>query len=196
MLNLKILFINIYCIFLVVNCATSTPQWVYHPPANYENEKNINIYIDKHFTLDDKIIIQSAINELNVVLNNNFKLIVSSTTFDMEIETIYHVMSSRGWLILKVKSNNSIIPNNYTLAWVNKLGGNTMHIVRDRFPTTWLYGVVLHEMAHLLGAEHNNSNLMQAKFNYHNLLCVDKLTAEQIAIYNQLLFESLNYCAL
>ena len=69
-----------------------------------------------------------------------------------------------------------------------------MWIVRDRLRNEWVTGVVLHELAHMLGAEHDEVYLMQPHFKWEDYRCVDKWTMMQVAKYQHISMGSLNYC--
>jgi hypothetical protein len=162
----------------------------------------IHIWIDKEFYAADQLALDDAIRQWNFALNGYVKLEIVSTTFDMEPEIIQRANLERGWLIMKVHSGNSIIPDQsdkgqvkyYTLAWVNDIGGNHMWMVRDRLKNEWMTGVALHEIGHMLGALHDNVYLMQPHFNWEDYRCVDYATLKQVADYQHIPMGSLNYC--
>jgi hypothetical protein len=164
--------------------------------------RTVHIWIDKEFGAGDQVAIDDAIRQWNFALNGYVKLEVMSTTFDMEPEVINRANLEGGWLIMKVHSGNSIIPDQpingklqyYTLAWVNEIGGHHMWMVRDRLRNEWMTGVALHEIGHMLGAEHDDVYLMQPHFNWEDYRCVDQYTLKQVALYQHIQLKNLNYC--
>jgi hypothetical protein len=165
--------------------------------------KTINIWIDKDFGGEDQLSIDNAIAQWNYALNGYIHLNVVSTKFDMEPEIIKTVLNGGGWLLLKIQEPNPMIddgptdngnPKYYTLAWANAIGGNRVYFIRNRLKNEWMTGVTLHEIGHLLGAEHDKVYLMQPHFNWEDYRCVDYEALKRVATYQQLPFNRLNYC--
>jgi hypothetical protein len=165
--------------------------------------KTINVWIDKDFGEGDQIAIDDAIVQWNYALNGYVKINVVSTKFDMEPEIIRTVLNGGGWLILKIHTGNPMIddgptengkPKFYTLAWANMVGGNRIYVIRDRLQNTWMTGVMLHEIGHLLGAEHDDVYLMQPHYNWEDYRCVDFEALKRVAAYQHLPMGRLNYC--
>jgi len=165
--------------------------------------KTINIWIDKDFGEGDQIAIDDAIKQWNYALNGYVKLEVVSTKFDMEPEIIRTVLNGGGWLLLKIQEPNSMIddgpvengvPKSYTLAWANAIGGNRIYFIRNRLKNEWMVGVALHEMGHLLGAQHDDVYLMAPHYNWEDYRCVDYEALKRVAEYQHIPMSKLNYC--
>lgn len=165
--------------------------------------KVYKIWIDKEFGAADQLAIDDAIKQWNFALNGYVKLEVMSTQFDMEPEILARVMRGEGWVILKVNSTNSMVEGvdrkkdgtkSYTLGWANQIGGNRMYLIRDRLRNDWVMGVTLHEIGHLLGAEHDDIYLMAPHFHWEDARCVDYEAIKLVAAYQHIPLSRLNYC--
>ena len=195
-------FLMIVC--LLVGCGHVAMPFHYIQAGGYAAIplRVVHIWIDKEFGAADQVALDDAIRQWNYALNGYVKLVVVSTTFDMEPEVIQRANLEGGWIIMKVHSGNSIIPDQsdkgqvkyYTLAWVNEIGGHHMWMVRDRLRNEWMTGVALHEMGHMLGALHDDVYLMQPHFNWEDYRCVDQWTLKQVSTYQHIPMGSLNYC--
>lgn len=172
-------------------------------PGSLVAWKTIPIYIDKNFGAADLVSLDDSINAWNYALNGYIKLEVASTKFDMEPEIIRQCLAGGCWMIMRIDSSNPMVddgasvngqPVALTLAWVNDIGGNRMFIIRDRMRNEWVMGVSLHEMGHLLGAEHDNVYLMSAHYNWEDQRCVDYQAMKAVAEYQHLPVSRLNYC--
>src|SRR5579885_1346289 len=111
---------------LLVNCLAHTPlPFAYYGNAPYSEValKTIPIYLDKNFGAADLVAIDDAITQWNYALNGYVVLKVVSTQFDMEPETIRSCLSGACWMIIKINSTSSFIPDasplTKTLAWAN-----------------------------------------------------------------------------
>lgn len=165
----------------------------------------VPIIVDTTFSTMDKTAIDDAINAWNYVLNGYIILKVESWDFNMEVEVLKDVIYRHGLVIMKVASSNSIIPtqNNSeskTLAWANDIGGTKIWVVRDRFYQPDTFPIMLHELGHIFGADHekevpeNKNFLMYPKYERGRWNCVDGRAMEKAANYHLLPPERLNYC--
>jgi|SRR5579885_1030638 len=192
---------GVMCI-LVFSCLDLHPvlpfQYVGKAPTAAVPIKTIPIYLDKNFGIADQIAIDDAVSQWNYALNGYVVLKVVSTNFDMEPEIIQQCMGGACWMLLKVDSNASFVPDedskHLTLAWANDIGGNRIYFVRDRIDNDWMTGIALHEMGHLLGAKHDNVYLMQPQFNWRDGRCVDQQAAYLVANYWGIPVQNVKYC--
>lgn len=163
------------------------------PPARI-----VPIWVDKNFGAADKIAIDDAINAWNYALNGFIVLKVVDTEFDMEIPKIVEQVRDNGWLFMKINSDNSMVPvlkdGFRTIGFCERVGGNHLYLVRDRMFNSDVYGVTMHEIGHLLGAEHKGDRLMYPHFTRARFQCVDSTTIEQVATWNHIPVDRLNFC--
>jgi hypothetical protein len=199
---LSCLFIAI--VIMATGCLSKTDrlgqfQYVHREPYAGVPVRVIPIVIDKNFGEYDKVSIDDAINQWNYVLNGYIKLNVVNSNFDMEINEIKQQKMLNGWLVLKIDSNNTIIPTSKTpnyrvLGFCNQVAGNHMYLVRDRLKNEDVFGVSLHEIGHLLGSEHNNDKLMYEHYTALGYQCIDYMAIKAVAEYQNLPIERMNYC--
>lgn len=172
-------------------------HYVHSAPMSQPALKVIPIWIDSGFGEADRIEIDDAIRQWNYALNGYVHLEVVSWNFNMEPSIIQKVMHGGGWLILKIDSHSTFVhdaPNHFTLAFADSVGGNRVYFIRDRIQNEWMTGLAMHELGHLLGAQHNGQDLMQANYNWETFRCIDQATVTQVADYLHLPASRLNYC--
>jgi hypothetical protein len=203
----KILFIRwkhwLFCLCcLCLYCRPIEKSYTNKTPIN-QNLYEIPIWIDKSFTETDKIMIQKALENWNYALNGNIRLKIVSEDFDMQISDLIEQRTKGGWLIMKVDGKgikrSEFIPDwesgYWSLGFVDMVGGHHLYLVRDRMKDNQVYGVVLHEMGHLLGARHlKEDGLMSPHYDMRGFGCIDEGTAVQIAKSLRIDFRTMNYC--
>jgi hypothetical protein len=159
------------------------------------------VYVDNAFG-NDIVSIQDALNQWQYALHGYI-------IFDMQVVDVVHgslepmkdANAGKAWIFLKIDSNNALVSFQdrtefRAFAFVEKIGGNTMYVVRDRINDGNVRGLVMHEVGHLLGAEHRKGqdNLMNPFYYDYDTQCVDKLTLEQVAKYQHIPIDNMNYC--
>jgi hypothetical protein len=159
----------------------------------------VPIWIDKDFGAADLVAIDDAVNAWNYSLNGYVKLKIVDTQFDMEIDKIVTQVKSNGWLIMKIDGSNAMVPAQKepgmrTVGFCERVGGNHLYLVRDRLMNEDVFGVTMHEMGHLLGSGHVGDHLMYPTYSRARFQCVDEKTLEQVANYNHIPLDRLNYC--
>jgi predicted Zn-dependent protease len=160
----------------------------------------IPVYIEESFTLKDKGSIISAIDSWNKSLNGYIVLKVESTEFKLNAASKVKAQSDESYLILKLYSSNEMIVKRdegtdfVTLGLANKVGGNWMYIIRDRLGDDDITPIAMHELAHLLGADHTDRYLMNRTYIRTQYKCIDADTIKQVADKWMLPMKKLNYC--
>jgi predicted Zn-dependent protease len=167
-------------------------------------QRVIPVWIDNNFGQADLLSIQDALDQWSFALNGYLVFRVESTHFDMQIEPMQAAQDGKAWLILKIARNNRLTKyhddkqpfGHIALAFTDRIGGNTLYLVRDRLDNDQVRGIMMHEMGHLLGAEHHMGDgiLMNPQYNSNNAQCVDYDTLKQVALYQHLEISKLNYC--
>lgn len=182
-----------------VRSKMGTPFWI---------GQDIYVGVDPEFDTADISVIQTVISEYNYVLNGNFRLHLDKhqdSDHNGELVKDTPILTSTNWHIFKLNSGNSLIMLSVVETTTTKIlafaevGGSKLYIVRDRISSgPVLQALVRHEIGHLLGAHHTNkpsSGLMgNTEFDLINYQCVDQETTDQIAFYNYLDKETMNYC--
>lgn len=182
---------------LIVDCRSVEYIYTAKAPVSETKRPEIPVWVDHTFGEVDRLAIDDAINTWNFVLNGNRKLRVVSWSFNMQPSEILDANQSDGLLILKIsKTDQRVWPGD--LAWVDHIGGRVVYVVREHLPRGEdLKPVMLHELGHILGAEHRNGdNLMNPKFDRHMYQCVDEQTAGQVARKQFILLDDMNFCVI
>lgn len=193
--------------FINSSCISAPPaQYIYthHQPADY-TDRTINIYIDKSFGEADKIEMQKAVDQWNFALNGYIKINIAEEPFDGSVYMILRAQRERGWLFMKINKDDPIIPKDSTVspdkpqyfivAFCDKVGGDKTWFIRDLIgDNSKMYGITLHEMGHLLGANHNGKYLMSPHYDVNGYKCIDKGTMTQVSNFIGVPLKNLNYC--
>lgn len=147
----------------------------------------VGVWVDKDFGEEDRLELQDAIDQWNYALNGREEIVVKSWEFGMGVEEIKKIKREGGWIFLKIDSENGMVKGKdpiggMVLAFVNRVDGtgDEIFFVRDRMGRGWMRGLALHEMGHLLGAQHKADGLMDAYYDKDKYICVDKDTAGQV----------------
>lgn len=188
---------------MMISCmstVTSDPYYYTAKPSVVKVGRVIPIWIDREFTDGERSSIDQAIDRWNYGLNGSMKLVVRSREFSMLTSEILDVLENEGWIILRVSESNSEVklvdgvPSKLTLAWVDSVGGYKVSVVHERVRSEWLFGVMLHELGHLLGADHNSEHLMGPYFDIREYSCIDYAAMRLVSEYQHINMVDLNYC--
>lgn len=204
-----VILIALIVAIVVTACATTLnpalPKLgLYHythaPVYTGEPVRTIPIWIDKDFGEADKIEIDNAINAWNFAMNGYIKLKVVDTNFDMEVDKIVTQVKENGWLFMKIKSDNKLVPAQstpgfWTIGFCERIGGQHLYLVRDRLTNEDVFGVTLHEIGHLMGSGHVGQRLMYPHYSRARFQCIDYDTMVKVSNYFDLRLDNLNYCS-
>lgn len=206
-------FAVILLCLLSVSCNSIHYKYIYtdnRTPAGLTPKRVVPIYVDKQFSNQDKLSIDNAVGQWNYVLNGQIVLTVVDYNFDMEPEVLKRAQKEHAFLFLKVHSDFPGIPDDLpeskcrvtpncslTLAWVDRIGGTVMKVVRNRINADDMQYVVLHEVGHLLYLQHDKDpkSLMYHQYSKFGYLCVDRDSALRVAKVYALDFNHMNYCS-
>lgn len=190
---------------LIAGCATLNQpilnRYQYTRQDLYQGQpvRVIPIWIDKNFGEADKVAIDDAIQAWNYAMNGYVRLRVVDTAFDMEVDKIVSQVNQNGWLFMKIRSDNKLVPTQsekgyWTIGFVERVGGNHLYLVRDRLGNDDIFGVTLHEIGHLMGSGHIGERLMYPHYSRARFQCVDYETIKKVADYQKVPLSALNYC--
>jgi hypothetical protein len=200
----KLLYLIFLSVFLLTfSCSASINREVRYTNNIFHNERQrtVSIYLDKDFVPQEKLAIEAAISDWNIVLNNVIFLEIVSYNFDMDIDILQKVNHSKNdWLFLKVLHSNPLVleedKENGELVGAFSNQTNTIYVVSDRILEEKQYrGIIRHEIGHNFGAVHTKKhNLMFHRYEDNAFKCIDFDTVSQIARFNGLDIGKLNYC--
>jgi len=137
------------------------------------------------FSADDRARIAQALDEWNRALNGVARFAPAADT-----------NSRRVWAITAI-AQSPVQNRRETLAEVKGLptGGGLLLVYLDRLRGKNLDGIMLHELGHVLGLQHEgNRGLMAAEYNPHDQKCVDYSAMAQLAALYGLPLQKLRWC--
>ena len=194
---MKRLFFLVFLVF-IFGCAATPhiPTYHYTSKEMYNGKpKVIWVWIDNNFDTFEKISISEALWTWNNSLNGYIELrpILPYGQPDRP-----EMPSDKDWVISKVKPGDNHLPaveaGHKVLGAADMVGGHNMFLAPGAMEISDVYYVTLHEVGHLLGAEHRGEKLMFPHFNKVKFHCTDYLTVQQIADYQNIPVRNLNYC--
>lgn len=189
--------------------ANDAAEHVIHPV-------HIPIWIDNTFSQKQVEEIKAATAEWNYVLNGQMVLHVMThqamgvdkqmreypAGFDTWEEGRKLVKETEktdlGWVIFNVPTTSPHLDKNTgdgVLAYVTGIDEHFIIVISDRFGSRSFKDVIMHEMAHLLGAMHVRApSLEYPIYSSAQYSCIDKITVAQVAQVRKLDMDHLNYC--
>lgn len=166
--------------------------------------KHLNLVVDQDFSAGDKKSIGEAVGQWNYALNGKIKLEVQRLDFDFEVNQLLAAARDKSIIVIKVSKEDDVVKGcdkfttvpgkTFCLGFVEEIGGKYLYVVRDRIQDEDVLKVVLHELGHILGSDHTGSGLMNKSYSRIEYQCIDLETIKNVAKYNQLNVEDLNYC--
>ena len=158
--------------------------------------KEIWVWIDKDFAAPDQEGIIQAVTSWNQSLNGFIKLQVANPNSSQPWRP--EQPRDVDWIVTKVAAGDVhfplVKPDVRVLACVDVIGGHNIYIAKEIVMDDDIYYISMHEMAHLLGADHKGDSLMYPLYDKDRFHCIDPLTTLQVALYNNLPPANLNYC--
>lgn len=211
-------FISIILIGLMVSCG-GFEYWHYtvNEPLNHITHPTyIPVWIDQGFNGTQVEEIKAAIAEWNYVLNGQIVIRLAEKKSLGSDKKMYNYpdtfptwedghdlqmqaeKTGLGWVIYDLPSNDKHLDSeigNGVLAFVTGVDAHCVTVISDRFGNRSMKDVVMHEFAHLLGAEHVNApSLEYPYYGKKQYSCIDKITMAQVAEEHGLDLNNLNYC--
>jgi predicted Zn-dependent protease len=201
----KFFFLFVMVMTAMLGCSGCGGEtWTYRQgqvPTHINHTYNIPIWIDSSFSVSQKAAIRDAIKEWNGVFNGQVVLKAEATFTGIEEGDKLLQQANRtgqGWVIINLPHNHPLFDNlnlGGVLAFVRGAGGHLMVVIGDQIGSRNLKSIVMHEMGHLLGANHVNApSLMMPAYSHTSSNCIDKITVAQVAGYYKLDMGTLNYC--
>lgn len=171
-------------------------------PAHTGSAEVITIRIDHQFDPSEQFKILRAIEEWNHVLNGHIQFDVSSASFGAVV--------SRPAPAASTSAKNLVIAHaagrgqdrgsaGEVVALTQRLpgGGGLMILYDDAIGRADLGNIVLHELGHVLGLDHDPvTRLMSANYLADRQGCVDEVTVKALAALKGLPINGLNWCSL
>ncbi len=166
------------------------PRRYTHHPGSAGTPRIIAMAVEGQFTAAEQASVLRAIEEWNHALNGFIRLDVVAPG---SVRGIWSIRAEKGGT---PQAPNPVAgqPLSSTTASFWSSGGETLVYV-DRIGTRDLRGIVLHELGHVLGLDHDpQGNLMSARYQPSTEQCIDKPTALMIAARHNLPAAALNWC--
>ena len=195
---MKLLFLFVLSL-LCTSCVGGLTYQYTNIPSTSVYCKRIPIYIDINFSNANKLYIDNAINAWNYVLNGYIKLDVVSYSFDMEPSELKSIFDNNGVMILQIDSDSNFLPpskieGNAIDGITDRVGGNTIYLIRDRLSDK-IEQITLHELGHILGAlDMEGDTVMNGTLSPKYSKCIDERAMEAVAAFQHLDPNKLNYC--
>lgn len=182
---------------MVMGCGSiPQPHYTTHASTQQKPSRTIPVAIDIQFPLAQQRELIAAINEWNVALNGQMVLTVYTDRFNMEDKSISYIYNSKGVMLLSVShlGNPMLHLDVNTIAITSHIGtGHEIYFLKEKMENHSVRKVALHEIGHFLGA-HHKAGLMQLEYNEENYNCIDYDAVSQVANYNELNINQMNWC--
>lgn len=189
------------------SCSSELYQYRSVSPEKYHTHyKDIQLYVDKDMNMNGRKQLEAAVNEFNYVLNGSMRFDVATWTLDPNSDAGKAIEENvqtthQGIVVLWLNHDDPALASSDigegTLAFVNGIGNaNLLVVIADRIGSRNLRVILLHELGHAIGAMHvNGPSLMNPYYGPDQLPCVDATTATQIAGYQHIPLDTINYCS-
>jgi hypothetical protein len=172
------------------------PEYHYTDKVAYHGKpKEIWVWIDKEFDVFDRIAITEAMASWNKSLNGYIELKPVNKYISQDRP---EMPRDQDWIFTKVDPGSASLAKakagQVTIGTADFIGGHNVFLARQSMNLGDVYYVSLHEMGHLLGADHRGEKLMYPTYTEDRFHCIDWLTVSQVAVWNNLPISEMNYC--
>lgn len=200
---LSVLFVSALFVVCFGGCGVGYGQ--YHSAASPEAKQNVRVipvYIDSSFTKANLKDIKETMDEWNTVFNGQivFKEYGKFATLEEGLNLYLDAESaSEGLVMFNLSEDSPLLEGedfSSVLAFVNRLRGHMLVVLKDHISTRNLATILKHEFGHALGLSHVNApSLMIPYYSSYQSMCIDKISVEQAAFMNHLDMKTLSYCS-
>lgn len=182
----------------ILGCNLGEPKFTNHMQYSHSPLRTIPVAIDKNFSPLEKDQLLLSLIDWNVSLNGQIKLLPYSFEFDMSKSDIDYIYAANGFLLLKVSALGPVAKNleSDISAMTDGIGGHIAYFIAEKINLDQLRYKADHELAHLLGAVHTNYGLMRREYGNYSYICIDYNAIKQVANYNKLDINQMNWCSL
>lgn len=193
--------ILVLCMFFLLSCARGHE-------ASYPvmEPRVVKVFVDATFGIDEVDQIEDAIERWNYTLNGVLTLQLENRSLMMEQSLLAEIVGRGDYVVFSITSSQSAVADTITykdgkelrartLAYCDKIGGHYVYLLMDRLSLSNVRWVMMHEIGHLLGAEHQSDGLMYRYYRGNNYRCVDHRTLEQISRAQRITLSRLRGCS-
>jgi hypothetical protein len=190
-----------FCMFLLCSCARG--HEVFYPVTS---PRVVKVYVDVTFGIDEVDQIGDALGRWNETLNGALILRLENRSIMMEQSLLTEIVGRGDYIIFSITSSQSVVADTVTykdgkelrartLAYCDQVGGHYVYLLMDRLSLENIRWVMMHEIGHLLGAEHQEDGLMYRYYRGNNYRCVDRHTLEQVSRAQKINLSQLRGCS-
>jgi len=154
-------------------------RWT-HPTIMSFNDQLLPTYVCANVPSEQFDAVKIAFEEWNVALALWKRFVV-----------VKDVQSGCSYFVNETKINQC--SGDSAIACANEIGGNTIFLNYGKYEKA-TKNIVMHEIAHTLGAQHVSDTLMNETYDKYTYECPDVTTVAQVAAYNRLNLATLSWC--